>query len=257
VIGIFAQSFPLPLRPIPATVSSKNSYEPDAGVPIMTDRQWHYAVDNTQHGPVSEEQLRQLLQDGTLGPATHVWTQGMDDWSAASRIPDLLSSVPVPAVEAQPHPLRPARTTPVAVTVFGVLNIVFGCISLFAMPFALDSTFAESDMQRGGAYTAWTVFSFLIGLVYIILMITCGIGLLKLRSWARKVTLAYGYFAIAWGIVGMIVNVSLVISGARGGRADPEVQMVGFILGGLISLIYPICLIVFMRRPNVINACTK
>ncbi|UCG58317.1 MAG: DUF4339 domain-containing protein [Phycisphaerales bacterium] len=223
----------------------------------MADRQWHYAIDNTQHGPVSEAQLKQLLQDGTLGPATYVWTDGMDGWDTASAVPDLLPSVPAPAVEAQPYPSRPVRTTPVAVTVFGVLNIVFGGMSLFAMPFALMVTFTRTDVHRGGAYFAWTVFSFLVGLVYIILMITLGIGLLKLRSWARKGTLAYGYFAIVWSIVGMIVNVSLVMSGARGGRADPAVQMVGFVLGGLISLIYPICLIVFMRRPNVVNACTK
>jgi hypothetical protein len=49
----------------------------------------------------------------------------------------------------------------------------------------------------------------------------------------------------------------MVGSGAYGGPANPAAQMVMLVIFGLIGLIYPICLVVFMRKPHVINACTK
>lgn len=221
----------------------------------MTDRQWHYAINDVQYGPVSEGQLKQLLQDGALGPDTYIWTQGMEDWSSASGFPGLLASAS--GEQTQPYPSQPVQTTPVAVTVFGILNIVFGGMGLLTMPVALIFTFAMPQTRQSGAYVVWTVSAFLIGLVCTTLLIAFGIGLLKLRSWGRKGALAYGCFAVIWGIIGMIVNVGLVGSGAYGSRTNPEVQTVMLIFFGLLGLIYPICLIIFMRRPNVINACTR
>jgi uncharacterized membrane protein len=88
-------------------------------------------------------------------------------------------------------------------------------------------------------------------------LIAAGIGLLYLKAWARVLSLGYGWFAIVWGIIGMVVNVGLITSGAYGAPRDAVGGMMGGVFGGLVGLIYPILLIVFMRRPNVKDACTR
>ncbi|MFP4445327.1 MAG: RDD family protein [Desulfosudaceae bacterium] len=41
---------------------------------------WYYVVDKERVGPVKEEDFQSLVQDGTIGPDTLVWTAGMTDW---------------------------------------------------------------------------------------------------------------------------------------------------------------------------------
>ncbi len=48
--------------------------------------QWYYAKQNQQAGPVSDEQLQALVSDGTIGPDTLVWHEGMDQWKAYSAV---------------------------------------------------------------------------------------------------------------------------------------------------------------------------
>ncbi len=51
---------------------------------------WYYAVDEQQYGPVSFDQLRQMVARGTLRGSDMVWEQGgLDDWLPASSIPEL------------------------------------------------------------------------------------------------------------------------------------------------------------------------
>ena len=50
----------------------------------MSD-QWYYAQNGQSKGPVSEEQLRQLVVSGQIKPTDLVWKQGMADWAPASR----------------------------------------------------------------------------------------------------------------------------------------------------------------------------
>ncbi len=43
-------------------------------------RAWHYFEDGQRRGPISEEQLLQLLRSGVLSSGTMVWTEGMPEW---------------------------------------------------------------------------------------------------------------------------------------------------------------------------------
>jgi|GEM_PF-1737997 len=47
---------------------------------------WHYAQGNQQLGPVSEEELNRLVQQGTVSPQTLVWREGMSDWVPYSTV---------------------------------------------------------------------------------------------------------------------------------------------------------------------------
>ena len=42
--------------------------------------EWYYANNNENLGPVSEEEMQELIQSGVIQPNTLVWTEGMKDW---------------------------------------------------------------------------------------------------------------------------------------------------------------------------------
>mgnify|MGYP002620300548 CR=1 FL=1 len=79
-----------------------------------TDIQWFIARDGKQHGPVSDIELKKLVELGHLKPADLVWRQGFSDWRTASSVFPTIGDTPRPA--APPHPpsaaKAPAPTTP-------------------------------------------------------------------------------------------------------------------------------------------------
>ena len=64
--------------------------------------QWYYAVDDESQGPVTEDELIQLLSEGTVKMSSLVWNKTMSEWSKASDTP--LAN----KVEALPPPLPKA-----------------------------------------------------------------------------------------------------------------------------------------------------
>ena len=73
----------------------------------MSD-QWFYAQDNRQQGPVSFDEIRRLVGDGSLRPGDLVWTQTMANWQPAGGVPGLFPPAAVasgpPPVQAPGHP---------------------------------------------------------------------------------------------------------------------------------------------------------
>lgn len=53
--------------------------------------EWYYTINDQRHGPIRLSQLRQLVTQGMVQPATQVWAQGMENWISASLVPDLTS----------------------------------------------------------------------------------------------------------------------------------------------------------------------
>jgi len=51
--------------------------------------EWFYAKAGKREGPVSLDDLKQLVQQGQLGLSDHVWTQGMQKWVPASSVEGL------------------------------------------------------------------------------------------------------------------------------------------------------------------------
>ena len=48
--------------------------------------EWFYSVGDTRQGPVTEDELKRLADDGTLKPSDLVWKDGMADWVEARTI---------------------------------------------------------------------------------------------------------------------------------------------------------------------------
>ena len=49
---------------------------------------WFYGKDNTQHGPISELEIRALITSGTITPTTIVWREGMTGWLPMKDVPE-------------------------------------------------------------------------------------------------------------------------------------------------------------------------
>lgn len=57
--------------------------------PVQEQSQTYLAVDGTQAGPFSDEELVKLAQNTILTPETLVWKTGMSAWAPASQVPEV------------------------------------------------------------------------------------------------------------------------------------------------------------------------
>ncbi|WP_072394914.1 DUF4339 domain-containing protein [Hyphomicrobium sp. CS1GBMeth3] len=78
------------------------------------DIQWFIARDGKQHGPVSDLELKKLLELTHLKGTDLVWRQGFTDWRTASSVfPELVApAAPKAPTQAQPTSTAPASAAP-------------------------------------------------------------------------------------------------------------------------------------------------
>lgn len=159
----------------------------------------------------------------------------------------------------------PSLPPPQAVKTLGTLNYVFaglgfvGTAMTYAMYFGglkLTPHDPIGDAVRASpSYMSFMRASMVAGLISHIALAASGYGLHRLRSWGRKLALAYAVYAIIAAIGGAVMMfhfVMPVLAKLKGPAAQGG--MVGGMMGGLIALAYPIVLIVFMNRRNVREA---
>lgn len=51
--------------------------------------EWFYARGDMQRGPVTEDELKDLIRDGIISSETRVWREGMSDWLPLSEVAEL------------------------------------------------------------------------------------------------------------------------------------------------------------------------
>ena len=74
---------------------------------------WYYIGHYGQLGPLTREQMDELIQGSVIAADTFVWRNGMTDWIRADRSPELASSFQqVTNFAAPPPPPSPAPATP-------------------------------------------------------------------------------------------------------------------------------------------------
>jgi hypothetical protein len=72
---------------------------------------YYYTTDGSERqGPVSLDQLRDLLRQGVVQPGDRVWTDGLPDWTPAADRPELRSAPGAVAPAALPADQPPAAT---------------------------------------------------------------------------------------------------------------------------------------------------
>jgi len=138
---------------------------------------------------------------------------------------------------------------PMSVTIFGILNIGFGLLdlltTLFTMVILPRMSAADSPILKQMHGNAWTKITTPLDGIAAIVLLAAGIGLLSSKNWARIASIIYGAYSILVCLVGGIVTLS---NGTLG------FMMIMSILGSIVIAIYPVLLIVFMMRPNVVAA---
>ena len=157
---------------------------------------------------------------------------------------------------------------PTSVTVFGVLNLVFGVLGLCGTAFSFAMFFVAQDsampnpamdmMRENKGYMLFMQISVVLGFVASVVLVAAGVGLLSVKPWGRQLSIGYGIYAILSGIVGSIFNYYIVVRpmmneiGAQGQNEAVAIGgAIGGIFGGCISLIYPVLLLFFMFTARV------
>jgi hypothetical protein len=157
---------------------------------------------------------------------------------------------------------------PQAIRVLGVLNAVFaglgvlGLLMTYAMYFTSMKLGPRNPVielaHDSPAYMSFLRWSFVIGAARILLMAASGIGLLKMKPWARKATLACAFYSIVAGIGSAIATYQyLIVPLQRHSDPGSTGGAYGGAAGIVISFVYPIVLLVFMMKKDVREALER
>lgn len=57
--------------------------------PPAMGRSWYAAIDGRQCGPLTDFELRQLIEQKKIDDNTLMWSQGMTGWTQAANIPEV------------------------------------------------------------------------------------------------------------------------------------------------------------------------
>jgi hypothetical protein len=159
---------------------------------------------------------------------------------------------------------------PTTLTVFGILNIVFGGLGLMCTPISLLILFfgnmqdpGSRIMRESRLFVTWTAIASPLGFIMAGVLLAAGIGLLSCRNWARLASIVYGIYGIVMGIAGGIITAVTVAAPllqvhTQGPQAAGAIGgAIGGIAGSCCGLGYPIVLLIFMMRPGVKAACAR
>ena len=162
---------------------------------------------------------------------------------------------------------------PTAVTVFGILGLIYGGLGLACEPAiaylnsqAVAQPQAESPLVRivtSAEYRAGFIALAALAAVASGLLLVASLGLLLKRPWGRMLAVAYGIGDLALVAANIIFSTIYVfIPMLRVAREAPNPQASGFAVGAAIGatgvniafLLFPALLLIFMTRPRVVAA---
>jgi hypothetical protein len=101
-----------PAAPITPSPQSPPNIPQAGAVP----QQWYYVKNGQRQGPVSTDQIKQLLASGSLQPSDLVWKEGMSQWTAASTIKELLPAPAMPSPQVPPPVPTVSNIPPIPAT---------------------------------------------------------------------------------------------------------------------------------------------
>lgn len=186
-----------------------------------------------------------------------------------------LDSEPNPYRSPSSPPPPPPASRPPSLSVFGILNILYGVFGLcglagglavmFLVDFPQDPAFpnpALDLMKTDANYRLYLQVVLVLGGLMTLVLIAAGIGLLLAKAWGRTLSIGYAWYAIVSGIIGMIFNCAFVfkpmMAAAKEAQGPPAIGTMGGIfggvIGGLLGLTYPILLLIFMNLATLRRA---
>jgi hypothetical protein len=168
----------------------------------------------------------------------------------------------------QPAYAPPPAQRPPAVSVLAILNIVFGVLALLCLPFALISQSFQNltpsnpvmEAMKNPTWHAWTMLSAVLGIFAAIAEIAGGIGMLGLKPWGRRVSVGFGIYSLAVGVINLLLFVVILVGPILAilrQTQDPAVSggavggLAGGVMGGVMGMLYPGILLFFLTRPEI------
>lgn len=205
--------------------------------------------DGHEYGPVSADDVRRWIAEGRANAQTRVLAEGSTEWQALGTLPEFATStLPGPVAPAPPGPV-PA---PTFIKVFSILNMVFGGLGLLCTPMNfIGIPMAVKTLGNSPVMFGYMVFSSVWGFIGACVLLASGIGLWKLRAWARKLAVWYSVLALVLGLAGMIIMVSAfwgMDSGNDMERAQRIGGIVGGVVGGLVGIAYNVLVLIFLTK---------
>jgi hypothetical protein len=183
----------------------------------------------------------------------------------------------------------PRQKKPAVITVFGILNIIFGAIALLIVVCGGVATFAIAQVNMPGPgnppnpikdmleymdkhaplYTPYLIGEIIIGLIMAIILVVSGIGLLKVRPWARWLSIGYAAVRLVLILVGLVLAIMIFNPVLADWQADYNKRTVpagnppppsfssgamndvAAAFGSILSAAYSIALLAVMFLPQV------
>ncbi len=172
-------------------------------------------------------------------------------------------------MEQQPPPQAPNPYTvvhdapkPPSIKVFGILNIVFGAMGLICggaigifliwatqFPDFANEFNREFSNQYNEGYITFLQITSCFGAILSLILIVCGVGLLRERNWGRTGSVVYAAIQILYTLASTGLSLSLMKN-----DATFIFSAGGAMCSLLFSMIYPICTLFFLTRPKVAEA---
>jgi hypothetical protein len=107
----------------------------------------------------------------------------------------------------------------------------------------------------------FTVLSWSIALLMIVVLLVAGFGLLRLLPWGRKASIVYSVYSLVFGVfvaAGNLIFMSQMFDQTRGSPNPEQAALLAeayrHIVFNLVSMTYPILLLYVLYRPHVVAA---
>jgi hypothetical protein len=135
-----------PSPPAPGPVAFELAQKmPEAPVAGPTfERDWYYAHNMQEMGPVTQAQLAALISDGQLPADGLVWTDGMADWSPAGQVVELAAHFGQPPLPCGPATFEFGEQqvistggSPTSLAAVSLILSILGLNVLYLAPFAV------------------------------------------------------------------------------------------------------------------------
>ena len=212
--------------------------------------------DGKVYGPVTEDHIRQWISEGRANGDTQVLSEGDQQWKPLSAFPQFGFAASSPT---EPPPLvRTGFSNPKpygVIKVFAVLNIIFGSFSLLCAPFSIfGMSMGLQEFGNNPALKLWLPISAFLGLIGGAIELSSGIGLLKLRSWARKLAVYYALFDCVTNVIGPFITARPLTSSSSLAGLGQTGGVVLAISAAVIAFTYDILLIAFLTKRSAREA---
>ncbi|MDG2219790.1 MAG: hypothetical protein P8L85_00305 [Rubripirellula sp.] len=166
-------------------------------------------------------------------------------------------------------PQAESSDRPVGVTIFAVLHLLFAASGLLSATLSLVFSALGGAIDAGSIpigenldEPAYRVVSGVLGTLDLFLSIAlfaAGLGLLKMRTWARQVSLVYAVYAMIAAVVSNVVQYSLIyrplienVAGEAIGKEGASVMAIVLaVAAACIGMIYPFAILIYFARPGI------